>query len=581
MTIDNKSTKSTFHVLQDDEHTNKATATEESKEDMNHPKEDGSGVNPSFAGLLCLATASDSVAMNLYPVGTVAKVLVDDENLSFDIKVTGADYAANPPTNEVEYVLASDPATKITKTAPTSFIYNHQVSLELPSSDKSCGNDGEDSREDSKGSEVEEAKADVHQANITKDSGDKLTNGDSIPSGDTDRTSTTSNGAKMMTSINDTPPSASEHSQGKSLSQIPEKGDIEELEEGGAEKEGAETVQKRPSKRAAAMKIVSYNEESNAGDRKNANIPPTRNSKGSSKRTSMKGILRSRLPGSEHDSAAIDTCVEIIEVLKRKNCVNTNSRLSTKCTCMKTFDPNLARPVATFVATTWYNMSASEKVEHIVQLVQQKQENKEELHLPFRIVDIVQAQKPSSQMCICRNAMCELLGIDRSQWETIVDALIDEFDTTRNNSAVVGGKSRLERRAEGKKKGHISRRTVGVSLSSNPNHKANSKTRTRTVVDKIAMAENTADNEDDDDETKNGWTCRRCDRENEAKKKRCPGCYGWKGGTMDGIRAPALKRAKTSLLSNTDFSEDDLKKNCRRRCRSRHYCIINVHSSRK
>ena len=102
MTIDSKSTKSTFHVLQDKEHTNEATATEESKEDTNHPKEvNGEGANPSFAGLLCLATASDSVAMNLYPDGTKAKLLVDDGKLSFDIKVTGADYAANPPTNEI------------------------------------------------------------------------------------------------------------------------------------------------------------------------------------------------------------------------------------------------------------------------------------------------------------------------------------------------------------------------------------------------------------------------------------------------------------------------------------------------
>ena len=85
--------------------------------------------------------------------------------------------------------------------------------------------------------------------------------------------------------------------------------------------------------------------------------------------------------------------------------------------------------------------------------------------------------------------MCELLGIGRSLWEKIVDALIDEFDTARNNLAVVGEKSRLGRRAVGKKEGHISRRTVGVSLSSNPNHKAKSKTMTRTVVDKVAMAE--------------------------------------------------------------------------------------------
>lgn len=692
---------------------------------MNRIEEESECANPSFAGLLCLAAASDSVAMNLYPVGTSAKLLVG--KLSFDIKVTGADYAANPPTNEVEYVLASDPATKITKTVPASFIYNHQVSLELSSSNRSCGNDGEVSSKSAGrgdcaiGSEGEEATVDTHKADGMKDS-DKLSSDVARPISGTDGISTTSNGSKMMASVNDTTPSASGRtgSQGKSLSQISEKGDVEELEEGGAEKEATKNVQNRPSKRAAAMKTVSYNELSNIYDKKSTDNP-TMSSKGSSKRTTMKGILRSRIPGSEHDSAAIETCVEIIEVLKRKNCVNTNSRLSTKCTCMKSFDANLARPVATFVATTWYNMSASEKVDHVVRLVQQKREDKEDLHLPFRIVDVIQAQKSSSQSSICRNAMCELLGIDRSLWEKIVDALIDGFDTPGSNSAVFGEISRIGRRAVGKRKGRISRRTVGVSLSSNPNHKTKSRTMvdvsprvpasdslpaivtsdtsktrkgsessdiiptTMTAVlkqfkaesengdtigactrfiqkhlmtktctnrqsccstsctciktldtslvrpaaayvantwknmdsdakvdqllewnrnkvdgnlpyhlplsqisktalqmqptcicrnglaevlgitsrlwEKVTLAENTAA-DDDDDETNNGWTCQRCERENEAEKKRCPGCYGWKGGTMDGIRAPALKRARTSTteLINTGFSEDDLKK---------------------
>ena len=200
--------------------------------------------------------------------------------------------------------------------------------------------------------------------------------------------------------------------------------------------------------------------------------------------------------------ATIDACASFIQTqLMTKTCTNRHNGRSTKCTCIKTLDPALVRPVSSYIVLSWDSMDEEAKIRQILEW----NRNKACGDVPFTLPMSHVGNSLLDTKQVCRHGLFEVLGVTRRLWDkaTLAEITSDDND------------------------GH--------------DH----------------------DDDDDDNEANNGWICKRCDRENDAEKKRCPGCYGWKeSGTMDGIRAPALKRARTSTsdFTSTGFSEDDLKK---------------------
>ena len=125
------------------------------------------------------------------------------------------------------------------------------------------------------------------------------------------------------------------------------------------------------SKPAASMEDSSVAGSGSADDEEkklDGDDAATPSAKPKSKRVykqTMNSVLRKRKPQSEHDQEAIDACSTFIETqLMTKTCTNRlNNIYSTKCTCIKTLDPALVRPAATYAATTWFRKSEDAKVD--------------------------------------------------------------------------------------------------------------------------------------------------------------------------------------------------------------------------
>ena len=132
----------------------------------------------------------------------------------------------------------------------------------------------------------------------------------------------------------------------------------------------------------------------------------------------MNSVLRKRKPQSEHDQEAIDACSTFIETqLMAKTCTNINNKISTKCTCIKTLDPALVRPVATYVATTWFRKNNDAKLDQILEWNREKAED----GLPYRLPPI-QSGDSTLEKQVCRNGLAEVLGIPFSLWTKALKA---------------------------------------------------------------------------------------------------------------------------------------------------------------
>jgi hypothetical protein len=144
---------------------------------------------------------------------------------------------------------------------------------------------------------------------------------------------------------------------------------------------------------------------------------PSKKGKGCATRPTMDSILRIRKSGKRYQSEqeAIDACEAFIRTqLLTKTCTSPNVH-STKCTCMQTLasgiesDSNNIQSAAIYVATNWYNMSDEEKRAQIVKLIRNKRRGRLSFILPG-----------TNEKTICRNALCEVLGISYKEWKNAV-----------------------------------------------------------------------------------------------------------------------------------------------------------------
>jgi hypothetical protein len=139
----------------------------------------------------------------------------------------------------------------------------------------------------------------------------------------------------------------------------------------------------------------------------------------------MNSVLRKRKTGPEHDQEAIDTCSTFIETqLMTKTCTNRiNNLYSTQCTCIKTLDPALVRPAATYTATTWFRKSDDEKLDQILEWNREKTEG----DLPYRLPSI-QSGDSTIEKQVCRNGLAEVLGISTALWDKVLksEKCVDE-----------------------------------------------------------------------------------------------------------------------------------------------------------
>ena len=127
------------------------------------------------------------------------------------------------------------------------------------------------------------------------------------------------------------------------------------------------------SKPAASM-LPPADDEEKKSDGDDAVTPSAKPKSKRVYKQTMNSVLRKRKAGSEHDQEAIDACSTFIETqLMTKTCTNRiHNFYSTKCTCIKTLDPALVRPVATYAATTWFRKSDDAKVDQILEWNREK-----------------------------------------------------------------------------------------------------------------------------------------------------------------------------------------------------------------
>ena len=139
---------------------------------------------------------------------------------------------------------------------------------------------------------------------------------------------------------------------------------------------------------------------------------PSKKGKRCATRPTMDSILRMRKSGEvcQSEQEAIGACEAFIRThLLTKTCTSKNG--STKCTCMQTLasaidsESNSIQSAATYVATTWYNMSDEEKTDQIVEWIRNKRRGR----LPFILPG-------TNEKTICRNALCEVLGMSYKKW---------------------------------------------------------------------------------------------------------------------------------------------------------------------
>ena len=144
---------------------------------------------------------------------------------------------------------------------------------------------------------------------------------------------------------------------------------------------------------------------------------PSNKGKRRAKMPTINSILYIRKSGKDYqsDQEAIDACEAFIRThLLTKTCTSPNA--STKCKCMQRLaygtesDNHNIRSAATYVATNWYNMSDEEKTAQTVEWIRDKANGS---RLPFMLPG-------TNKKMICRNALCEVLGISYKEWKNAV-----------------------------------------------------------------------------------------------------------------------------------------------------------------
>ena len=171
------------------------------------------------------------------------------------------------------------------------------------------------------------------------------------------------------------------------------------------------------SKPAASM-LPPADDEEKKSDGDDAVTPSAKPKSKRVYKQTMNSVLRKRKPQSEHDQEAIDACSTFIETqLMTKTCTNRIHNLySTKCTCIKTLDPALVRPVATYAATTWFRKSDDAKVDQILEWNREKAGKV----LPYRLPSI-QSGDSTVEKQVCRNGLAEVLGISTTLWSKVLN----------------------------------------------------------------------------------------------------------------------------------------------------------------